>query len=306
MKKFIQNIIWFTLFSTSTYVILLIVSGNMVPDKFLPNLKYKIGSPGHLYTRLAEVKLSKDVDILFLGSSHAYRGFDTRIFKESGFNSFNLGSGAQTPIQTLVLLKRYYKKLNPKLVVFEVYPEIFGLDGVEASLDLISNDANDKYSWEMAFNLNHTITYNSLIYATIKNAFDSKVTFVEPRIKNNDKYVSGGYVEKDMNYKQSLEVQATKKIYLKKEQIELFEECLNFLKSEETNIILVYAPISKTLYSSYENSDMFDSTMERYSEYINFNKILSLNDSIHFYDLDHMNQKGVEIFNKKLIQILKD
>ena len=90
-----------------------------------------------MLTRLNEVKNIKNIDILFLGSSHTYRGFDTRVFKKNGYNSFNLGSSSQSPIQTLTLTKRYLNQLNPKLIVYEVYPTTFTIDGIESSLDII-------------------------------------------------------------------------------------------------------------------------------------------------------------------------
>ena len=40
------------------------------------------------------------------------------------------------------------------------------------------------------------------------------------------------------------------------------------------------------------------------SEYYNFNTLLNLEDSLHFYDSHHLNQTGVERFNTKLIEIL--
>ena len=46
--------------------------------------------------------------------------------------------------------------------------------------------------------------------------------------------------------------------------------------------------------------------MTKYSTYYNFNKIVTLNDSLHFYDSHHLNQNGVEIFNKRLIKILNE
>jgi len=78
------------------------------------------------------------VDILFLGSSHSYRGFNPQYF--SGYKTFNLGSSAQTPIQTNLLLKRYLHQLNPKTIVYEVYPISLSIDGVESSSDIIAND----------------------------------------------------------------------------------------------------------------------------------------------------------------------
>ena len=46
--------------------------------------------------------------------------------------------------------------------------------------------------------------------------------------------------------------------------------------------------------------------MRQYSEYYNFNEIITLNDTLYFYDSHHLNQDGVNIFNKKLIELLNE
>src|SRR5438477_3987320 len=65
------------------------------------------GGIGHTLQRLREVESVGSVDILFIGSSHAYRGFDPRLFAETGLTSFNLGSKAQSPLNSYFLLKHY-------------------------------------------------------------------------------------------------------------------------------------------------------------------------------------------------------
>jgi hypothetical protein len=156
-----------------------------------------------MFTRLKEIKQinkNQNIDILFLGSSHAYRGFDTRIFKKYGYNTFNLGSSSQTPIQTLVLLKRYLDRINPETVIFEVNPTTFSSDGVESSLDIIANDRNDIYSYEMAFKIHHIKTFNTLLYAEYRDIFHLDDSFTEPIKKRKDTYIKGGFVEKEMAY----------------------------------------------------------------------------------------------------------
>src|SRR5690554_458534 len=106
MKRFCITLLVFFVFSFFLYVILLYTMGTFAPAIATPNILNK-DIVGHTETRLKEVKSFGDVDILFLGSSHAYRGFDTRIFKKAGFRSFNLGTSAQTPLQTQILLRRY-------------------------------------------------------------------------------------------------------------------------------------------------------------------------------------------------------
>lgn len=44
--------------------------------------------------------------------------------------------------------------------------------------------------------------------------------------------------------------------------------------------------------------------MSKYSSYYNFNERLILNDSLHFYDSNHLNQNGVELFNEELIKMV--
>ena len=87
------------LYATVVYMVLLILWGEFMPGMFKKNLNYSLGAYGHMYTRIREAEKVKNIDILFIGSSHAYRGFDTRIAKEYGFESFNLGSSSGSSVK---------------------------------------------------------------------------------------------------------------------------------------------------------------------------------------------------------------
>lgn len=305
MKNFLIHTALFILFAMLFYVFALFIWGNITPSVIKSNLNYRIGSVGHMFSRIKEVRKVHDIDILFLGSSHAYRGFDPRIFAEAGYTSFNLGSSAQTPIQTHVLVNRYFDSINPRIVVYEVYPETFIIDGIESSLDVIANDENDAYSLEMALELNHLKTYNTLLYGSIRDYFNLNKSFKEPINKRNDTYISGGYVQsKDRHF--SPRVFEKVKIELRESHLNSFSELIEKLKGKNIDLILVYAPISPSMYSSYTNNNYYDSVMTSYAEYYNFNEILLLNDSLHFIDAHHLNQNGVEVFDQKLIEILNN
>lgn len=305
MRKFISNIFQFLLFATVFYVIAVFFTGNFIPSTLTSNLNYRIGSNGHLYTRLSEVNDFQDVDILFLGSSHTYRGFDTRIFKENGYNTFNLGSSSQTPIQTKLLLSRYLESLNPKKIVYEVYPITLSMDGVESSLDIIANDENDLKSIKMAFQINNMKTYNTLIYGLSRDLLGLNDSFTEPLINESDKYISGGYVEREISFNETTTFDP-KVLSFNEEQFESFSEIIQSIRKKEIELILVYSPIPKSNYESFSNTNEFDSLMNGYSTYYNFNEIIELNDSLHFYDSHHLNQLGVEIFNNRLIELLNE
>ena len=303
MKKFIYNTFIFLLFTSLFYIIALFFWGRYTPSVFHPNISYPIGSYGHMHSRISEIKNYGNVDILFLGSSHAYRGFDTRIFLDKGYKTFNLGSSAQTPTQTKVLLNRYLKILNPKKIIYEVYPGTFTTDGVESSLDIIANDKNDLHSLKMALKINNIKTYNTLIYGFICDLIGLNNSFNETIVKGNDKYIPAGFVEREMSFYSPSKFEK-KEISLNQYQLESFSEVIHMIKHNNIELILVYAPIPKVNYESYINTSYFDGLMKGYSKYYNFNEIVELNDSLHFYDSHHLNQDGVTIFNNKLIELL--
>ncbi len=148
--------------------------GRLCTYFFEKNLNYRIGSYGHMFSRIKEIPNLKEIDILFLGSSHSYRGFDTRIFKKNNLNTFNLGSSGQTPLQTEILMKRYLKIIKPKLIIFEVYPNTFSIDGVESTLDIIANDEIDFEIIKLAFKQNNIKIYNTLLYGLYYDILNKK------------------------------------------------------------------------------------------------------------------------------------
>lgn len=304
MKKFVLNTFLFLLFAFVFYIAALFLWDSMAPPILKNNLKYPIGSYGHMNSRLNEAKTISDIDILFLGSSHAYRGFDTRIFSKNGFKTFNLGSSSQTPIQTKVLIERYLKKLNPKIVFYEVFPTTFSIDGVESSLDIIANDKNDFYSMLMAIRTKNIKTYNAFLYGFTSDMFNLKQSYREPIHKDNDTYIQGGFVEKDIGFYKPKPFQK-KEIEINSNQLKCFSEIVKELNSRRVEPVLIFAPIPKVNYDSYTNMAYFDSLMSSYSDYYNFNETMQLEDTLHFYDSHHLNQKGVVLFNKQLIDILK-
>jgi hypothetical protein len=305
MAYFLKKLFVFVIFSLIVYYCLIIISGAVINIAFLKNLKYTIGGYGNAFTRMKEVKKIHDIDVLFVGSSHSYRGFDTRIFKESGYNAFNLGSSSQTPIQTSMLFKQYLPTLHPKLIVFEVYPSTFESDGVESAIDLLSNNTIDNYSIKMALETKNIKVFNTLLFSGFVQFFKLNANYVEQKIKKEDTYISGGFVERKLEKYEAKKTKTKASTYhLNPKQVLKFKEMISFLKEKKINYILVQAPISQKLYNSYSNNSEVDSVFNSLGIYYNFNKILHVDDSL-FYDAHHLNQNGVEKFNASLIDALK-
>ena len=305
MKKFISKILLIIPFLFISYVLLLIVWGSFAPSFIRSNLNYGIAGYGHMYSRISEVRQIKDVDILFLGSSHTYRGFDPRIFREYGYKTFNLGSPNQTPQQTEVLLERYINTLNPKLIIYETNPRTFTYDGVESSLDLLANDKIDMKSLKMALKINNVRTYNSLLYGYYRQLFNKNKNIKEDPVKGDDLYISGGYVEKDLSYKRKRPAEYGKLRWNPlKSQLISFENIIKLINKKKIKLILVQAPITRLVFDQYDEANgRIDAYLSgKTPNYYNFNYLLKMDDGLHYFDSHHLNQYGVRIFNEEIIK----
>lgn len=306
MNLFIKKILKFSIFLAVAYLVYIVLWGLILPDFLKPNLNYRIGSYGNLNSRVKEINSFGDVDILVLGSSHAYRGFDPRIFKKNNIKMFNLGSSSQTPMQTEILVDRYLDKLNPKVVLFEVYPNAFQVDGVESTLDLIANDRIDLKLIIKSFKLNNFKIYNTLIYGLFRQLFSMDDDYIEPVKKYDEKdtYIKGGYVEKDVSTYTDTLIHVSKTWDLRNDQINAFKRILSLLKSKGIKVIIVQTPITGGLYNEYNNNDEIDTFFSSFNvPYFNFNLLVELPDE-YFYDSNHLNQNGVNLFNNELIKII--
>lgn len=269
------------------------------------NLKFKRGANGHMFTRLREADTTKNIDVLIMGSSHAYRGFDTRIFKDHDLRAFNFGSSSQSPLQTRYLLNKYVDKLKPKVVVWEVFPNSFTSDGVESFIDLVSNEKNPFALWRMAITINRIETYNAYIIACVQALCGIDRDFKEKRVSGKDTYIAGGYVQRVMEVNQvKVKKRRTEKVFVK-EQVQAFEETIAALKHENIEVYVVQAPYTKAFAENIANTaaidDYFNSLVanNKVDYYKNFNSPeLMLDDSLHYYDAHHLNQVGIEKFNE--------
>jgi len=307
LRLFIKKCLLFILVLLLLFPVCFYIWGEFIPQIFrnASNVRYIDESNDFMRLRIQEAKTISDIDILVLGSSHAYRGFDPRIFSSHGLEMFNFGSSAQSPLQTEVLLKRYYHSLNPKIVIFEVYPSMFTWDGVESSISLLSSDIIDWHVVKMTLEINNVMTYNSLLLSFLKNMLNKSSSSTNVTKNEIDTYIEGGYVERNQQYYYEPEFIRSSQWEFNESQWQAFERCLKIIESNGAQVFLVYAPVTKNLYTSKLNNDEFLKRLAQYGYLLHdFNAISNLDDSLHFYDSDHMNQKGVEIFNHSLISEL--
>jgi len=306
MKKFLLNLLKFIAFAIPFYVIAICLWSWIMPQFLAKNTRNKLASYGHLYSRVRDVENIKNPDILFLGSSHAYRGFDTRVFAKHGIKAFNLGSSSQSPINTQVFLKQYLDKIQPKFVVYEVYAGTLCTDGVESSLDMLINGKIDKNTVEMSLKVHNLMTYNTLFYGYFRQIFNLNQNIKEPEKQGDDFYVeNGGFVETTVARENtSLDFEKSK-WELNDKQIQALRENIEILQQRKIPFLLVQTPITKALYNSKTNNKEVDDLLNKLGKYKNFTGSLNFDDRKDFYDDNHMNQKAVVEFNEKFIEYLK-
>ena len=288
----ILSILIFIVISYASYVV---VWGLHFPEDS-PNIVYKrIG--GSSAFRLNELQKRKDIDVLITGSSHAYRGIDSRYLEQKGIKTFNMGSSSQTPIQTKWLLKRHLDKLNPKLVILEVDPSIFRSDAIESSLDMVSNYPKVVSTLPLAWG--HLKTFNTYIFSLYHAIFKSNEAL---KINWRDTYHIGGYVERKLSYYQVEEFHEERWDF----NYDLFselEETIDILKSKDINYVLVQAPLSPAFYFSHSNNQEFDDKINKLGTYYNYNDLMKWDNKIHFYDKQHLNTIGARRLTAAISQL---
>jgi hypothetical protein len=308
MGTLIRKSILFIFISLAGYMLFILVWGLIFPDDLKKNLVYKQGGKGHMYDRMQEVKNVSDVDVLFIGSSLAARGFDPRVFAKHGYKTFNLGSGGQTPLQSEWLLKKYMNKLNPRFIIFEVNQYVLSRDGVEPAIDLISNHEFEWSMLPMAFTINSIKVYNTLIFSFWQKLIGFEIKGNEKNAKGVDKYIPGGFIERKVTFfskdilNEEIEYDLNPMDYQKK----ALARSVDFIKSENIDYCLIQPPLTHLGFDHYEELFLDEELFKTYGKYYNFINHVDMNDSLHFFDSRHLNQNGVVVFNESVIKVILD
>ncbi len=256
---------------------------------------------GNSYQKFKEFNKEKKYDIIVIGSSHAYRGYDPRNFKKAGISVFNLGTSAQTPLNSYIIAKNYVTASNCKLVILDVYDGAFHNNGFESSSDLIQNLSSNKAAFEMATTYNNPQVINMYALRLINQN--------SPVIYTDSLYVGNGFSEKRDTLKYSLPFDEYENRYLPNElQIDYLEKLLSYFNSNNIPVIMVTVPFPKEkikeqhkIYSKIFN----DLALKHHVRYLDYSFNTNFNSQTHFYDSHHLNQTGVDLFNSILLQDFK-
>ncbi|HEY2825570.1 MAG TPA: hypothetical protein VGI83_08500 [Gemmatimonadales bacterium] len=128
----------------------------------------------------AEADSQRNIDILFLGSSHARFFFDPAFFDSLGVRTFTIGSPVQTPEQSLVILDRYLPRMRPKVVVFETYPTVLANEGVEALANMAGSLPISEALWGAMVRAHSLAVWNGFLCRWVARNLGGDTSFRYP------------------------------------------------------------------------------------------------------------------------------
>jgi hypothetical protein len=302
MRRFLLSFIGFVALSIIAYLVLVIVWGLAAPRVLRKNIAYKFGSYGFTYSRIKDISRFSKIDVLCIGSSHCYRGYDPRIFEKAHLSIFNLGTSAQTPIQTELLLKENFDRLKPRAVIVDVYPPVFDNDGVESTLNLIANAPIDRKLIDLSLSSKNIKVFNTLVYGLFRQSLRLDRNYVQPAVMDSDTYIGRGYVQTYQHYQPAGPFKP-RSVQLWPAQMEAFRRVVAFLKSKQVPYVIIQAPVTRANFESYTNNRSIDSLLTTMGPYINANDYFHYPDSC-FLDDHHLNQRGVDRYDPAIIRMI--
>lgn len=240
---------------------------------------------------------SDDSAIFVIGSSHAYKGYDPRIFKASGINLFNMGSSGQNMKDSYTLIKLNRAKIH-KLIV-DIYPGVFEAVSEESTVILIQNVNDTHTAFEI---LKNNFTINSL------NNMTSRLFDVNPRPQFFDEnYICNGFVETDRYFKS--ESNETYGNFKPGENFQYLDSLLSFTSNNSIKTWVASHPLKwNASYKNYYKNSYFPQVERILSKFrgitfLDFTLNHSNTDSL-FSDENHLNQRGVTYYNSRLLEQL--
>lgn len=242
----------------------------------------------------------KHWDVVVVGSSHAYRGYDPYIFVDRGHSCYNLGSSSQTPMNSYYIIQNLLDSNNTGLLVLDVYEITFAMDGLESTSDLVRNFPYQEAALGMAWSLRDLRGLNLMAQrATTPNA---------PPTGLNPDYAGLGFTPKADSVGKPLQPDTIPGPSIHVRQVYFFKEVVRLCA--ERGIPLVVSSHygrkrqSTRLHTAFKSC--IDSALAGSGvPYLDYTDSPGVNDLDNFADDDHLNLSGARIFTRHLVDSLE-
>ena len=315
MKKLLFRTTAILLSCAVAYLAIVYTASYLHFANWIPNAKYTTGKGYYTLSRFREIDKFSNIDILFLGSSQVYRGFDTRQFEQKNLKTFNLGTSAQSPYNSYYLLQDHIDKLKPKYIVMDLYWHMLAKEDVtESTIDLISNHELTSNIVKMAWDT-HDYTIISSLLSNFISRWHTPLAKVKEKKLPKEVYISGGFVE-SLIPKEDLSMSNPKKAYQFRNldtklktasefQMEYLNKIIALCKQHNTKLVFVLIPVTKEYKNNLANYNDYITQITAFAKknnipFIDYNTRpdLSLSSSEDFLDKNHLSPYGASKFNK--------
>ena len=299
MKLMIRNSLKVLLAALAIYVAVIFIFSNVqLIDRrmslfFVPNLQRNGGQEMQMMRDLTSNQTKYDA--IVLGSSHAYRGYDPRIFEQAGVSLFNAGTSAQNAKGSLVLYNEYLRD-RADVFILDVYDPVFELEGTESNMRLIQNVPTNVAAFAL-------VKQEVKMYTL--NAF--AVRLASMNIKDeapNTDYIKNGFCEKK-GILYAVEPLNDSVFDANEEMFVAFETMVKQMQSDGKRIVLCSHPLPASAgLGNYHDKFLarFTPLTERlgvpYIDLTYYTEGFGVNE---FADLSHLNQQGVVLYNRLLL-----
>lgn len=269
------------------------------------------------------------IDVLILGSSHAYRSYNPKIIKQYTKNEtvFNFGSSGQSPKNGYYVLNEILQKHHPKVLILDIYYMVFTPD---------RELRNRRYNWQYmeygkgkrdffwnGFSFEEKVRlifFPSVIYRRHLKAKLNKLLGRAYLLGKEGDYITNGFVAtadtlslNELKNNNQFDVFKTKLDELAEAQLHYLKKMKDRCAEENIQLVLMTSPMPKISVEKIGNYQAFSTFFSNLSTqwnipFLDYNikRIEEIEDEFHYYDDDHLNAAGATIFSEKVAKVIKD
>ncbi len=263
------------------------------------------------------------IDLLFVGSSHSYLGFNTKIFDNSfNINSYNFATGAQSIEGSYYAIMEILKKQSPKIIVLEAFSLYLESEKDKKSNPNTNNLVSDmklsenkiKFVWnnfykkDLLFYLFNTLTYHELWkeMPILKKNFASDY----PSYKGFSGY-SYDYTREVLDYEvYEKGYKDEYNISFPKKNLEYLEKLAKILNERNIKLILVSNVVvpkdrqCKVKYFIEKNKEIHLISKKYDMKILDFNNGEMKLEKMQFLDNGHLSLAGTDIVSEKVVDFI--
>jgi len=304
MKRIITTSLVFLLLSMVFYSLLVVllnaveISGRKAIAWAIPYVPRKGGQEMQMFR---DFENRGPMDVLVLGSSHAYRGYDPREFEKYGVHLFNMGTSSQHPMASYVLIDDFVTPRSTSLVILDVFDRTFELEGMDCTTRLVRSLPRNGQAWQLVEAQPDLRSFNT---------FSSRIASMnQPPEYEAPGYQGDGYCSLDDTLAQV--VSTIHEPFRRNERMfHFFGKSLDLLRQRNIPFVLVSHPQPNVpgmeQYHASFLREFAPLVKDHNAVYLDMTFEDWLQTPSHFADENHLNQAGVTIFNEHLVRWLMD